>query len=82
MCPNGGCLHDLTQKNSIAYFVEIPILQQLKTFFKRPMFYEELQYRFKRKKNVRDNVEDIYDGKLYKELSAKGVLSSGDNISF
>lgn len=23
-----------------------------------------------------------YDGKLYEELSAKGVLSSGDNISF
>lgn len=59
VCPNGGCLHDLTEKNSIAYFVEIPILQQLKTFFKRPTFYEDLQYWFKRKKKVRDNVEDI-----------------------
>ena len=82
VCPNRGCLHDLTKKNSVAYFVEIPIIQQLKTFFARPTFYEDLQYRFKRKKKVKDNIEDVYDGKLYKELSAKGVLSSGDNISF
>ena len=24
VCPNGRCLHDLTAKNSVAYFVEIP----------------------------------------------------------
>ena len=28
VCPNGRCLHDLTVKNSVAYFVEIPILEQ------------------------------------------------------
>lgn len=82
VCPNGRCLHDLTKKNSVAYFVEIPIIQQLKTFFARPTFYEYLQYRFKRKKKVKDNIAEVYNGKLFKELSAKGVLSSGDNISF
>ena len=61
MCPNGSCLHDLTAKNSVAYFVEIPILEQLRTFFTRPTFYEDLQYRFKRKKKVEDNIEDICD---------------------
>ena len=81
VCPNAGCLQDLTKKNSLAYFVEIPILQQLRTFFARPTFYEDLQYRFKRKKKVRNNIEDIHDGKLYKELSAKGILNDGDNIS-
>ena len=82
VCPNGGCLKDLTKKHSLAYFVEIPIVQQLKTFFSRPTFHDDLQYRFKRKKKCRDNIEDVYDGKLYKELSANGLLSCKDNISF
>ena len=82
VCPNGRCLHDLTAKNSVAYFVEIPILEQLRTFFRRSMLYEDLQYRFKRKKKVEDNIGDIYDGNLYKELSGKGILNAADNISF
>lgn len=72
VCPNGGCLHDLTARKSVAYFVEIPILEQLRTFFTRLTLYEDLQYRFKRKKKVEDNIEDIYDGNLYKDLSGKG----------
>lgn len=82
VCPNGGCLHDLTARKSVAYFVEIPILEQLRTFFTRPTFYEDLQYRFKRKKKVEDNIEDIYDGNLYKDPSGKGILNAADNISF
>lgn len=62
--------------------MEIPILEQLRTFFTRPTFYEDLQYRFKRKKKVKDNIEDIYDGNLYKDLSGKGILNAADNISF
>ena len=81
VCPNGSCLHDLTAKNSVAYFVEIPILEQLRTFFTRPTFYEDLQYRFKRKKKVEDNIEDIYDGNLYKQLAGKGILNAANNIS-
>lgn len=82
VCPNGSCLCDLTNKKSLAYFVEIPILQQLKTFFSRPTFYDDIQHRFRRKKKAKDNIEDVYDGNLYKELCAKGILNSGDNISF
>lgn len=82
VCPNGGCLHDLTKKNSVACFVEIPILEQMRSFFTRPTFYEDLQYRFKRKKELKDDIEDIYDGNLYKALLAKGIFNNGDNISF
>lgn len=62
--------------------MEIPILEQLRTFFTRLTLYEDLQYRFKRKKKVEDNIEDIYDGNLYKDLSGKGILNAADNISF
>jgi len=53
----------------------------LKSFFLRPTFYEDIQHRFKRTKKARDNIEDMYDGQLYKELCAKGLLCSKD-ISF
>ena len=59
----------------------MPILEQLRTFFTRPTFYEDLEYRFKRKKKVEDNIEDIYDGNLYKELAGKGILNVANNVS-
>lgn len=43
---------------------------------------EKLQYRFTRKKADKDAVEDVYDGKLYKEFcGAGGFLSNPNNIS-
>ena len=81
-CPNGNCLQYLKKPKLLAYFVEIPILEQLKTFFLRPAFYDDIQHRFKRTKKSRDNIEDVYDRQLYKELCAKGLLCSKDNISF
>lgn len=81
-CPNTACLKDLTVRGTKSYFVELPLVEQLQTFFKRPSFYSDIQYRFNRKKLNRDNIEDIYDGKLYKESFEKGILSSSDNISF
>jgi len=51
-------------------------------FFKGPSFYTSLQHCFNRKKNEPSNIEDIYDGKLYKGLVNEGILSSRDNISF
>ncbi|XP_032239885.2 uncharacterized protein LOC5514473 [Nematostella vectensis] len=82
VCPNAGCLKDLTKKNALSYFIEVPILQQLQLFFSRPSFYEDIQYRFKRNKRNNENIEDIYDGNLYHELCQHGILSSKDNISF
>ena len=54
----------------------------MQTFFSRNGFYSSIQHRFHRKKKERSNVEDIYDGLLYKKLSSEGILSSPDNVSF
>ena len=66
----------------VIYFIEIPILQQLLSMFKRPKFYELLQHRFNRKKINEDNLEDIYDGSTYKEIEDKGYVSGLNNITF
>ena len=84
VCPNTGCLKDLTNKGTLSYHIEIPIVQQLQNFFRRAKFYDDIQYRLRRQKAAIDNIEDIYDGRVYKELCAngKGILSCRDNISF
>ena len=81
-CSNPACLKELSSRQSKAYFIEIPVIQQLRTFFSRDGFYNSIQYRFQRKKKHQNNLEDICDGALYQELSEKGILSSPDNISF
>ena len=81
-CPNSHCLKDLTAKGGTCYFIEIPIINQLQTMFSRSGFYNDLQHRFYRKKQALENIEDIYDGGLYRSLVSKGILSSGNNISF
>lgn len=81
ICPNKGCIKDLTVKGALSYFVEIPVVHQLRTFFSRPSFYDDIQYRFTRKSS-KDEIGDIYDGVLYKELCEKDILNCKDNISF
>ena len=81
-CTNSHCLKDLSAKGGTSYFIEIPIVEQLQTMFSRSGFYEDLQHRFNRKKQAQENIEDIYDGRLYRSLVRKGILSSGNNISF
>jgi len=47
-----------------------------------PGVMEKLKYRFNRRKKSETAIEDVYDGRLYKKLSAdNGFLSSPDNIS-
>ena len=47
-----------------------------------PGVMEKLEYRFNRQKKSESSIEDVYDGRLYKRLSAdNGFLSSPDNIS-
>lgn len=82
-CPNTKCNRNLSEKGATSYFIEIPIVQQIQNLFLRPGFYNLLQHRFTRSKKHRDNIEDIYDGALYKKLfSDNGFLSNPHNISF
>lgn len=70
------------ESTSPSYFLEIPILDQLRTLFKRRGFYNSLNYRFTREKLVQDNFEDIYDGEVYKTFFDNGFLAEQSNISF
>ena len=82
-CPNTACMKGLSSQHAKAYFIEIPVVYQLTEFFSRNGFYSDIQYRFHRTKKHPENVEEIYDGALYKKLSGKGgLLSCPDNVSF
>ncbi|XP_068727677.1 uncharacterized protein [Montipora capricornis] len=66
-----------------SYFIEIPVVEQLKTILSRPEMIEKLEYRFKRNKEDVGAIEDVYDGELYKKHSCPGgFLSEPHNISF
>ncbi|KAJ1531388.1 hypothetical protein ONE63_000069 [Megalurothrips usitatus] len=88
------CIYPLEDKESVcdkckksgnpSFFIELPLLNQLQHLFRRRHFYEDLQYRFKEdRKRHRDNIEDIYDGQVYKGfMDNGGFLSDPKNISF
>jgi len=62
----------LSSQHAKAYFIEISVVHQLSEFFSRNGFYSHMQYRFHRTKKHPENVEEIYDGALYKQFSGKG----------
>ncbi|XP_034236341.1 uncharacterized protein LOC117642364 [Thrips palmi] len=86
------CFKKLQNKNSIcnqcnnetkvAFFVEVPILNQLQRMFLRPGFLEMLMFRFNGQKKDANNFEDIYDGRLYKENMGEEFQPGHYNISF
>ena len=77
-CPNLFCNKDLTIDGAKAFFIEVPIPDQLKTLLARPGFYGHLSHRFKREK-APGAINDVYDGVLYKRNY--NILSNQDNIS-
>ena len=82
-CPNAVCNKEYTNPQDKPFFIEIPVVDQLKQLFNRDGFYISLNYRFNRKKKSSCNIEDIYDGFKYKNFMQPGeFLSCHDNISF
>lgn len=76
VCPN------CKDKTKVSYFIEIPIISQLQSLYRRKGFFETVSsYRYTRKKQVQNNYEDIYDGSVYKKLE-ESFLSDKNNISF
>lgn len=85
------CMSELQTKDSVcercgedtkvAFFISIPLVQQLQRLFLKPGFIDKLLYRFNRVKKHPGNYEDIYDGSLYKEQMENGFLSHVFNIS-
>ena len=69
------------QGNEISYFLEIPILDQLKSMFHRSEFRNNLNHRFTRVKKNQNNFEDIYDGSVYKSLP-EDFKNNVNNVTF
>ena len=82
VCRNIHSAKDLTASGGMSYFIEISPGQQLKDFMSRRGFYNDIQYRFLRKKINHGHIEDIYDGELYQELIQQGFFAGKHNISF
>ena len=78
---NGVCEHcELGHK--VNYFLAIPLVDQLQSMFLRPGFYEALLFRFQRTKRHEANLEDIYDGQIYRNQMQNGFLDNQNHISF
>ena len=66
--------------NNADYFIEIPLLPQLESLYRRTGFYHKLNTV---PNNNEQSLKDIYDGTIYKKLSAaNNVLSERNSISF
>lgn len=75
------CHKDAGAKNT-SFFIECPLVSQVVTLFKRDGIYSDLQHRFQRMKHKSVNIEDIYDGELYrKHMGEKGFLRNKNNFS-
>lgn len=80
--PNSFCACDLTCSGNTSFFIEIPVVSQIREFFARPGFYDLLKKRLIQQKKCEDNIEDIWDGKLYtKHTGSNDLLSKAENIS-
>ena len=80
-CPSGDAICPNHNEGN-DFFIQIPLIPQLKALYKRPGFREKLNHKITRTKLSNDNYEEIYDGTVYKELSQPGeILSDPRNIS-
>ncbi|KAJ7381843.1 hypothetical protein OS493_038708 [Desmophyllum pertusum] len=66
-CPNTHCLKDLGMPKNSSYFIVIPLVTQLCSLLARSEIPQLLQYRVERRKKRKGNIEDVFDGKLYKK---------------
>ena len=65
----------------VLFFITFPIVAQLRKLFMREYFVNNLKYKHSRTKNNANNIEDIYDGLVYKEAE-KSFLEFCLNITF
>ncbi|XP_063970048.1 uncharacterized protein LOC135157631 [Lytechinus pictus] len=81
-CPtcNEDCfVRDLTQSN---FFITADLTSQIRTLLEKKDIARNLSYRHTRQRTP-GNIEDIYDGSFYKEMSAEGKpLNNNHNLSY
>ena len=87
------CAQRLVDKDSICttcpepsksnYFIEVPIIPQIRALYNRPGFEDKLQHRHNRVRQNPGNYDYIYEGEAYTTLSqCSGFLADNRNISF
>ena len=73
-----GCGQPLSENGP--YFIQVPFQRQIVQLFQKKGFSDMLRHRFTRQNS--SNIEDVYDGSLYKKLYEDGgFLSCPHNIS-
>jgi hypothetical protein len=85
ICPNRFCNADLSQSRARSFFLVIPLHSQITALFSRKGFAKCIGHRFARVKHNQNNIEDIYDSYVYKQLcDHDGPLSAKFpyNLSF
>lgn len=80
-CPNSLCSRDLTKSNSCSFFIEVPLVSQIRNLFSKCGFYDNLGLRFRRAKKNDSHFEDIYDGSEYRKHCSPGILDLQYNLS-
>ena len=67
-CTNTLRGEDLTKEKAKSFSLEVPVATQIQNVFKKEWFWRDVSsHRFTRVKKVKDNLEDIYDGKACKK---------------
>lgn len=81
-CPNTLCQKPLKGLGKKAFFVEIPIVSQLRDLYKQVFTWKTVTTcRFNRER-TNDDSGDIYDGALYRQHWDSSFLKDHRNISF
>ncbi|KAE8746885.1 hypothetical protein FOCC_FOCC006305 [Frankliniella occidentalis] len=75
------CTICTSPKRRVSYFISCPLEPQLQRLYSGPGFVDKLKYKKERVKQNKDNIEDIFDGSVYKEAE-KRILKNDNNISF
>ena len=80
---NGNCIcTNCAEPSKLGYFIEVPIIPQIKALYARPDFIDRLQHRHNRIRHNLANFDDIYEGQVYTKLSQDGeILEDHRNIS-
>ena len=79
-CTNQLCPQDFSGKGSKGYFLEFPVLSQLYSLFPRKVFIDQVNHAKTRAKKVQENIEDIYDGSVYKYLRDSHKFNKRDHF--
>lgn len=74
---------DPSTLNDGCFFVNISIASQIQSMLENPDIQSKLQYKTGRPPKAENVIADIYDGEMYKKLSAPGqILSDANNLSY